>query len=345
LQGQQAPAKADAEQKSGESAATDDKQTAKAEGEQPDASGENKGGGTPDPAQSDESEGPIVTETGRVIPYGVLSGTRRQLAKAQENLRLSKDREEQDQARIAQLEAELASVRKAAPSKQQQQDVQEIADRAGITDAAGNSIDVTKIDVASLRGEFPAQVVNLLEQFQSALVSQNETISQLRARDHQRTSKETLTEEEQLQADIDAVPFIARLQADESAHLWNAAVALDKSISADPEWAGKSRIEIFREVARQLGAPDDEIQAPEATAPTVTKDKPQSPAQVKQQVAASLKRAAARSAPNSLSDLPAGSPAAQSEAENIGSMDVVELASKFEKMTPAQQEAYLAKHA
>jgi hypothetical protein len=192
-------------------------------------------------------------------------------------------------------------------------------------------------------------VVNAIEALQQAVVAQASTISELRSRDAVRTTQETLTQEEQLQVDIDAVPFIAKLQADESPHLWNAAVALDKSLSSDPAWQGKTRVEVFREIARQMGAPDDEIQAPDATAAASqapvkpTKQAP-TPAQAQQKVQGALQRAAARAAPTSLTDLPAGSPAAQSEADNLAGMDVTELAVKFAAMTPSQQDAYLAKH-
>lgn len=353
-----APASKDGKGEAADGADADGKQTAKADGTAGEAAGSkatddnNSGDKASDAAQGAEPEGPIVSETGRTIPFGVLKGTREQLKSAQENLRRVQEERETERAadrqRIADLESQLAATRKSAPTQQQAQEVQDIADRAGVTDAQGNQVDVTKIDVSSLRGEFPAPVVDIIESLQKALVAHETTIQTLRSRDAERAQQEDLTEADKLQADIDAVPWLAKQQASDEPHLWNAAIAMDKSLRADPTWADKPRHERFQEIARRFGASNEEIQAPaleDTPAAAATKKTVASPAQVQKTVEGALKRAQARSTPTSLTDLPAGSPAAQSEAEAIGTMDVTELAAKFANMTPAQQEAYLAKHA
>ncbi len=288
------------------------------------------------PAQQVEPEGPIATESGNgTIPYAVLKGTRERLAEAQENLRRNKAESEE---RISTLEQQLAA--RTAPTRATADSVQDVADRAGITDAAGNKVDVTKIDVTSLRGEFPDAVVNIIESLQQALVAHETTISTLQKREQGRVQQEQLSEEELLQKDIDAVPQLAIWAADKDPKMFDRAVRFDNALLADPEWKGKPRVERYAEVVRLIGG-----ETPKPAASTTTTAKPtQTPAQVRT-VSAELQRAAARAAPTSLSDLPAGSPAAQSETEAIEGMDALAIAAKMQDMTPAQQEAFLARFA
>lgn len=350
LQGQSpapAPSKDDddaGEDKGGNGAVQADGKAAKsADDKSADATDDKKGGDTSsDTAQHDDSEGPIISPSGKAIPFGVLKGTREQLARAQENLKASAQARQQDQETIIQLREQLAAASKATPS--QAQEVQQIADRAGVTDASGRPVDVTKIDVSALRGEFPDAVVDVIEALQNTVVHHERTIRDLNSRDATRTKSERLTAEEQLQADIDAVPFIAQLQADEKDLRWDAAVAMDGRLAEDPEWSGKSRVERFQHIAKLLlGGASEEPPAESAPAPVPGKQAA-TPAQVKQTVDGALKRAAARAAPTSLTDLPAGSPAAQSDQQALETMDTLDLAAKFATMSQSQIDAYLAKH-
>lgn len=330
----------------GDAKAVDDKAKADAAA----ATDDKKGGSdTSGAAQNPELEGPIVSDTGRTIPFGVLRGTREQLRIAQDSLRRSEEERQQEAGRNAQLTAEIATLRAGtAAARATAADVQEVADQAGVVDRRGNKVDVTKIDVAALRGEFPEAVVTIIEQLQSALVAQDGTIRELRTRDAHRVHQEELSDEQKLQADIDAVPFLATIQADEKPHRWAQAIALDKSLQADPDFKDKSRQERFEEIARLMD-PEYEDPAAAATgkesAAAAEKKPAATSAQVREKVQGALQRAAARAAPTSLTDLPAGSAAAQSEAESVEALDPTELAVKMQSMTPAQMDAYLARHA
>jgi hypothetical protein len=294
-------------------------------------------------AQEQEPTGPITNKSGTgTIPFGVLDGTRKRLAQAEENLRKSEEERQAAQQRADDLERQLAQARTTPTAKTTRQ-VQDIADQAGITDAQGRPIDVTKIDIASLRGEFPAPIVDMLETFQKALIGQQTTIQQLRQRDQQRVAKESLTEEEQIQADIDAVPKLAEWAAAPDPAMFNRAVALDNALLGEPKWQNATRLERYQEVARILGG-ETAPAAPAQDTPPAPKPS-QQPAQVKQKVSDALQRAAARSAPISHSDLPAGAPAAQSEHESLEAMDVLDIAAKMENMTPEQQQAYIDRFA
>lgn len=308
----------------------------------PESKDENQGGEPSSAAPEQEPKGPIANKSGTgTIPYGVLEGTRERLRLAEENLRRSQEEREAAKQRADDLERQLAQAR-TTPSAKTTQQVQDIADQAGITDAQGRPIDVTKIDIASLRGEFPAPIVDMLETFQKALIGQQTTIQQLRQRDQQRVAKESLTEEEQIQADIDAVPKLAEWAAAPDPTMFNRAVALDNALLGEARWANATRLERYQEIARILGG---EPAAPPANGSPTPKQQSQQPAQVKQKVSDALSQAAARAAPISHSDLPAGAPAAQSEHESLESMDVLEIAAKMENMTPEQQQAYIDRFA
>lgn len=310
--------------------------------------GKQSGDTSSDTAQDDELKGPIANKSGTgTIPFGVLQGTRERLAQAEENLRKSEEERQAAQQRADDLERQLAKARTAPTAKTTQQ-VQEVADQAGITDAQGRPIDVTKIDVEALRGEFPQPILDMLETFQKALIGQQTTIQQLRARDQQRVAKESLTEEEQLQADIDAVPKLALWAADKDPAMFNRAVALDNALLTEAKWQNATRLERYQEVARILGGEDEPAPPepkPNNASTTTAKNNAPAPAQVKQKVSAALQKAAARAAPISHSDLPAGAPAAQSEVESLESLDVLDIAAKMESMTPQQQADFLNKFA
>jgi hypothetical protein len=270
----------------------------------------------------------------------VLQGTRERLAQAEENLRKSEEERQAAKQRADDLERQLSEARTTPTAKTTQQ-VQAVADQAGITDAQGRPIDVTKIDIASLRGEFPKPIVDMLETFQKALIGQQSTIQQLRTDSSRRAAKESLTEEEQIQADIDSVPALAQWAADADPAMFNRAVALDSALLGETKWQSATRLERYQEVARILGGEQKPAPAKETPAPNSS----QQPAQVTQKVSDALQRAVARSAPISHSDLPAGAPAAQSEHESLESMDVLDIASKMQNMTPEQQQAFIDRFA
>lgn len=289
----------------------------------------NQGGSASTPGQQDEQAGgAIVRENGETIPYAVLQGTREQLKQAKSKLQDLSQEREADKRRIAELQSQLEA-RQTADS-QQTKDVQSAVDAAGVTDSRGNSVDVATVDVSKLRGEFPEEIVNVIEALQNNLRSTQETVRTLQARESGRIQGERQSAAEQLQADIDSIPALATWQAAEDQSMYEAAIAVDSHLRKSPEWADKPRVERFREVVKRLGGQVSSGQQAGGSTHAGT-------------VNEALRQATAKAHPISHSDLPAGSPAAQSEQESLGSLDVTQLAEKMSGMNTKDIDALLAR--
>lgn len=263
--------------------------------------------------------------------YGVLKGTRSTLADARRKLdeveqQRTQEREARERAERErdELKAQLDA------NKQDTKDVQVAARAAGVKG------DIRTIDVSKLRNNFPDEIVDAIETIQAQNSTLVGEVNALRQRDAGRQQDESARRAAVLQDDIDAVPKLAEWQGSDTAigkAMWAAATALDDELRADPEWSGKTRVERFQEIARQLD--------PQPSQPS-SKSNPKPPAAGKS-VDDALAAATARALPISHSGLPAGSPPAQSEAEGIDKMDVTQVADKLANMTDDQIEALLAR--
>ena len=111
--------------------------------------------------------------------------------------------------------------------------------------------------------------------------------------------------------------------------MWDAAVALDNRLMNDPAFKDVPIRERFETVVQRLtGKPSEKTQ------PNLEED-------VEEKLAE--KEKAARSAPNSLSDLPGGVPSDQSDNDAVDRMSPAQLETKLTRMTPDEQEAFLAR--
>lgn len=128
----------------------------------------------------------------------------------------------------------------------------------------------------------------------------------------------------ELDSAIDSIPILAKWR-DENGPLWVAAVAVDDQFKKDPAYADKSMQDRFRNVVKALG---HDPQTQNTHLETIVDEK--------------LAAQERRRAPTSLSDMPGGAAFAQSERDSLETMSVVDIASKYEKMTPEQREAFLA---
>lgn len=254
--------------------------------------------------------------------YGTLTSTRETL-KQQREARARAEQETADLRR--QLDEAQAKLAAGGGSKA---DVQAAADAAGMTDEDGNAIDVAKIDINKLREEYDGPIVDAIAALQGALAESQSVIRDLRGKAAKEEAAEVDLVQRSLQEDIDSVPVLSRWAADQNSAMFDAAAVVDKSLMNSPEWRDRPRVERFREVVRMLGG-----QA----------DTQQSSAGAERAVAGAKSRAAARAAPTSLSELPSGTPAGQSELETLENLDVTQLAEKMAGMTQDQQERLLAR--
>lgn len=291
-------------------------------GEQPDKAAK------PDDAQAAKPDADTSDNDAKGKPfdkndplYGTLQGTRRALKEAQ---RIAEEERSENATLRTQMQELMAKVN--AGAKGSADAVQQAADNAGLTDDRGNAVDVATIDVEALREVYDGPIVDAIAALQAANQQQAAVIKDLRNKDAVREKSAEELRAEAAQRDIDAVPVLAEWQAS-NPRMWSAAIAVEESLLEDPEWQGKSRIERFREVARTLGV----NAKPAENKPDVA------------QTAAALKAAANRAAPISLSELPSGTAAGQSESETLGDLSIEQLAEKMQGMSAAQQEQFLAR--
>lgn len=274
-----------------------------------------------------EVEAPVLTPSGQQIPYGVLRGTREQrdraISERDNAVRELNALQERHRTEVAALQANLTTQQQ-APTPTQVQKVQQAADRAGFRDEEGNVVDVATVDIAQYRGQYPSELLNLIGGLQHEIV-------RLRGSEVTRQQHERMTDQQREQADIDAVPAVAAWQADADPTMWNALNGAYKGLRTQDAWKDKSRVEVLQEVARRLGGSQ---QAPQH----------QTPVTPGTNVSAQIAAAQAKAAPLSHSDLPAGSPPAQSEQEALENMDSAAIAQRMKDMTPEQQDELLRRY-
>lgn len=145
-----------------------------------------------------------------------------------------------------------------------------------------------------------------------------------------------------VQAAIDSNPALVHWRENHP-ELYEEAKAFDNMLRQQPAWADRPFSERFAQVTKLVVASHDESVLP----PTVATAAPAkaaalTPEQVKAQALAKLTKAAP--VPTTITDIPGGSPAEQSEQERIESMDVTQLGAKLMRMSPQEQRNYLAKN-
>lgn len=176
------------------------------------------------PAAAEEVEteaAGIATKDGkRVIPFAVLQDTRNkanELAKTVERLQ-------------RELEAKQAGTTTAKT------DAQAAADASALSDE----------DLSDIEADFPA--VAKLAQAYKALQAQ---VTEVKTASQKQADATQATADVDLQALIDERPLLSKWQARGGA-AWAEAVALDKELQADAQWANKPMAQRFEEVERRI---------------------------------------------------------------------------------------------
>lgn len=270
---------------------------------------------------NDESDAAgVATKDGKhVIPYSVLKSERERANRAEQLVR-------ETQERIAALEA-------AAKSGSQGAKDGEGARTEAAQPAAG---ELSSEDLEALKEDFPTvhKALVALQAKASAIEAGLKPVVESQ-RDAEQTAARTAYE--QVQDAIDSVPKLAHIQAHDAA-AFTMAKSLDATLRTDPAWADKPLSERFAKVVELLEVTRGPIQLPGAkpTAPSA-----EELAQAAKAKADAQARANRSAVPTSLSEFPAGAPAANSEREAVEQMSVHQLHAKFAGMTPEQMDAYL----
>lgn len=274
--------------------------------DQDDTKAEDKG------KQDDEPQRVVKTRDGKhEIPYSVLERER------QRNLEL--------QRRLDENERQMRELQNKAPEKKDDQDT-------------GQSADKDDFDLEAFREEFGDEAAEAeqkrrqkyadMEKRQAKLEQELEDNRKWRQQQEAKTKQDM---ESEINEAIDSIPEL-RGWRDDNDPMWEAAVALDNRLMKDPEFTDLSYRDRFVKVVERLtgrkasDTKTDDTSAQEALDKTLAEQEK-----------------SRGKAPSSLSDIPGGHAADQSEQDTLERMTTAQLERKFESMTPEQQSEYLAR--
>lgn len=265
-----------------------------------------------EPVQEEEEEAPILSADGKhQIPYTVLKQEREARRAAAEQ--------------AAMLQAELEALK--------------AAQAAGV---AAQEIPETPIDpeLAELESEFP-EIAKMnqatraeMNRLRQEMQDKDQRLQAMAAQWEREQQAKQLVEMEQVHAAIDANPTLRFLRSEDGDQkLWEAAVQIDVELQGRPAWAEKPVAERFAAVVRRLE---------EDFGPVSVPGKYQSVATKAAKPAAKPKEVEEDIPFNTLSDLRGGS-SPESDELNLNSASTMDLQSRLLKMTPAQQDEWLAR--
>ncbi len=259
----------------------------------------------------------VATKDGKhVIPYTVLKSERERAIRAEQLL-------EEAQQRLAEIQA--AGNQGTKPGESVRTEPQNFAS------------DLSPEDLELLKEDFPTvfKAIQAAEAKFQLLESKLQPVeNSVRQSEAERAQSET----EMVQDAIDAIPKLSHIQATDAA-AFNLAIQFDATLREQPAWAGKPISERFQKATEMVEAALGEIKVPGQEPPTAQK----TPEQLKAEAlatAANATKTNRTNVPNSLSEAPAGTPAAQDEREAADQMSALQLAEKFSSMTPDQMDAY-----
>jgi hypothetical protein len=257
----------------------------------------------------------VATKDGKhIIPFEVLEKERTRTAELQ--------RVAQEQA--AQIEALKAKAAGAPEPGKPQPNGEEV-------------LVLSEEELAELEKELPA-LGKLFRAQQAQLHQLGSTVKNLSDERQEREAESARSVQVNVQDAIDANPKLAYLQA-QAPDVFGRAVRFDQTLSADPDWAGKSLQDRFAQVVKLYEATYGEVKLPGSADP----EQPKPSQSELAKVAEAKLAAAAPGSPKSMSDIPGGSIPPTDELARIESLTTAELGAMFENMTQEQQDAYLAR--
>lgn len=277
-------------------------------------------GQAPASATGQEDPGTVLTRDGKhVIPYEVHANYRQRAAQADEAMRQAAEATR----RASELEAQLTEAQKVLEQVQAQ---------------GGTATDEQQARLAELEREMEEQAPEFLVEIHKAQRAEiqglKESIKQLTDQLQSRAAEVGISNEQaEILDTIDRIPVLRDWYAEQGQD-WSAAVALDKTLpSINPKWESASLFDRLSEVARLVQAAKNE--APPTSGASQTQ------AGAPRQAGAGPQTAGQRGSspvPRSISDIPGGTPPAQSERERYDSMDPMSILASFHGKTPEQIE-------
>lgn len=274
-------------------------------------------------AADDEPQSVIKTRDGKhEIPYSVLEETRRQLRETQQQL------------------DELKS-KGAVTDKPAEPTDDTSTQQPGDKPAASAEMDDETFerwkeefgeDIAEQERQRRQELADLRAQ-QAELQKQLKESEQWREQQERKAKEDESTE---INEAIDSIDELREWLKSEDP-MWDAAVAMDNRMMADPEYRAKSYRERFETVVEKLTgrAPKQSSSESNEGDDKSIRDK------VDQKLADQDKRQT--TTPNSLSDVPGGTPPDQSETDTLERLTPSQLESKLANMSQEQMDEYLAR--
>jgi len=262
--------------------------------------------------QSETEVAGVLSPDGKhVIPYGALKAARQEASEARRAA-------EELQAQLEALKAQMGT----KPGDEIDVDI----------DATQDATDDLSAKVKQLGDDFPE-----FGEFASKLLKQVETLTSevttLKAERQQQQQQQADTVRDRILEAIDSNPSLSLWRA-EQPEMYDKAIAFDKVLRQEPEWAGKPYAERFAKVAELVQTTYPQAKRPNAPAP-----KPENKQDLDTRIDKALKDAG-EYAPQSLSHIPGG----EAPSANDGKyQSVTDLEAFFEKASPEQAEAYLAR--
>jgi hypothetical protein len=270
-----------------------------------------------------EKEAPIAnpSNTG-TIPYGVLKGTREELAATKRQL---------DEATVRLRELETASARTGAVEVPQPG--QEIEAEIESAQAQADELEALAASMEEDFPEFGKAVRTMTQRFEAQIAAMNKRLEKATLVADQVQRERTQTAEEVAREAVDNNPYLsAWLAGDPEA--WNIAAEHDLRLRSDPKWAGKPMAERFAKAVQYTL-----IDKPDAKRPTLSSSTKEATFDLDARVNEALQAADAR-APNSISHIPTGESPVTNET---GELSAIQLEAAMEKWTPDQIGMYLSK--
>lgn len=287
-------------------------------------SGDDKGKQADRPVVPDQSKDkPGDEPTERMVPHSVLRRERENRHNT-ETLLDTRDQElAAERAKNAELEAAIAK------GNVSQEKLQAAADRVtGDSRIKLETLDKAQLEV--LRRDLDDASVDFLGKIVDQHNANRLVTERLQAEVAELRADKSQVEETSRQDDIDSIPLLAVIQATRSKDadlLWDRAVAYEKALQSDPDWADKSRSEIYTEIGSRLTAylgADAAKWLADVDDAEPEKGKGKGSDRGKT-VEDKLAAARTRATPDSLSDLPTGIAAAQHEQERLEAMSIHDL--------------------
>lgn len=270
-----------------------------------------------------EKEAPIAnpSNTG-TIPYGVLKGTREELAATKRQL-------DEATARLRDLETASARTGTVEVPKPGQEIEAEI-------ESAQAQADELEALAASMEEDFPEfgkAVRTMTKRFETQIAALNTRLEKASLVTEEVQRERAQTAEEVAREAVDNNPYLsAWLAGDPEA--WNIAYEHDVRLRSDPKWQGKPIAERFAKAVQYTL-----IDKPDAIKPTRSRSPKEADLDLDARVNEAL-QAAGTGAPNSISHIPTGEAPVPNE---VGGLSAVQLESTMEKMTPDQIGMFLSK--